>query len=159
MNAKLVSATPEKAGAMENLMQFYIYDFSEFVDRDVAENGLFQPYPNLKEYWLRPHDRFPYLIMQDDTYLGFVLVNRLTSADKDNFSIAEFFVMRKYRRLGVGKSIAEQIFQLHKGRWAITQRESNKPAQAFWRKVIAQYTGGQFSERIEADRMIQEFGA
>lgn len=157
MHYKLVKATAEATATMENLMQLYIYDFSEFVDRDVMQNGLFDPYPNLDEYWTRQSDRFPYFITQDDKYLGFVLVKSIASNDKNIFSIAEFFVMRKYRRLGVGKFIAEQIFRLHSGQWSITQRESNKPAQAFWRKVIAQYTGGNFTERIENERTIQEF--
>jgi predicted acetyltransferase len=156
MHYKLVKATAEATGTMVNLMQLYIYDFSEFVDRDVTQNGLFDPYPNLDEYWNR-QDRFPYFIMQDDKYLGFVLVKSIASNDKITFSIAEFFVLRKYRRMGVGRLIAEQIFRIHSGQWAITQRESNKPAQAFWRKVIAQYNGGKFSERIENERTIQEF--
>jgi len=31
-------------------MQFYIYDFSEFVRHDVEEDGLFAAYPLLDEY-------------------------------------------------------------------------------------------------------------
>ena len=71
--------------------------------------------------------------------------------------MAEFFIMKKYRRKGIGKSIAEQVFTIHKGQWQIYQKESNRPAQVFWRKIIADYTNGQFKERIEDGKRIQEF--
>jgi predicted acetyltransferase len=65
--------------------------------------------------------------------------------------------MRKYRRKGIGRSMAEQVFQFHKGQWEIYQKENNKPAQAFWRKIISDYTNGQFKERREDGKRIQEF--
>jgi predicted acetyltransferase len=157
MNVKLTNASRENISVMENLMQFYIYDFSEFVDLDVKGNGLFEPYSTLREYWNSENERFPYFIKVGETYLGFVLVRYITLSDKNYFSMAEFFIMRKYRRKGIGRSIAEQVFNMHKGQWQIYQKESNRPAQAFWRKVIADCTKDQFKERIEHGKKIQEF--
>jgi len=157
MNFKLVKASQEHISVMENLMQFYMYDFSEFVERDVEENGLFEPYTYLKEYWKEENCRFPYFIKEETKYLGFVLVGYITSNEKNYFSIAEFFIMRKYRRKGVGQSIAQQVFDLHKGHWEVYQRESNQPARVFWNKVIREYTEGQFTERMEDGRRIQKF--
>jgi predicted acetyltransferase len=71
--------------------------------------------------------------------------------------MAEFFVMRKYRRKGIGRSIAEQVFNLHQGQWEIYQKESNRPAQDFWKRIISEYTNGDFKERIENGKKIQEF--
>ncbi len=65
--------------------------------------------------------------------------------------------MKKYRREGIGKAIAIQIFDLHKGQWEVFQKESNKPAQLFWNKVISEYTKGNFTERFEDGRFIQDF--
>ncbi|MBS1600270.1 MAG: GNAT family N-acetyltransferase [Bacteroidetes bacterium] len=157
MNFKLIPASQEHIEIIKNLMQFYIYDFSEYVDCDVEENGLYKDYPHLDDYWKEKHHRFPYLIIQEEKYIGFVLVRIVESHQRNFFSIAEFFIMRKYRREGIGKTVAIQIFNLHKGYWEIFQRESNKPAQLFWNKIIDEYTNGEFVERAEEGKLIQNF--
>jgi predicted acetyltransferase len=157
MNFNLIKASREYIRVFENLMQFYIYDFSEFVELDVKEDGLFEPYSSLREYWEEENERFPYFIKEDEKYLGFVLVRYITLSDRSYFSMAEFFIMRRYRKMGIGRSIAEQVFNLHKGQWEIYQKESNKPAQDFWNKIITENTNGHFKERIENGKRIQEF--
>ena len=75
-------------------MQFYIYDFSEYVRYDVEDNGSFAPYPDLKDYWEGDNNKFPCLIMKDDKYAGFVSVKFISSIDRSYFSIAEFFILK-----------------------------------------------------------------
>jgi predicted acetyltransferase len=157
MNYKLIPASKEYRVALQNLMQFYIYDFSEYVNCDVEEDGLFKAYPNLEEYWKVENQRFPYIIKKDESYIGFVLVRFIESTERRYFSIAEFFIMRKYRRKGIGSSVAKEIFDLHKGQWEVYQRENNKPAQVFWTKIIDEYTKGHFLEHEENGRRIQNF--
>ena len=156
MNIKLALASIENKNTIENLMQFYIYDFSEYINCDVEENGLFAAYPHLDAYW-REENRFPYIIAKDEKYVGFVLVRLIDSTNRSYFSIAEFFIMKKYRRQGIGKAVAQQIFDLHKGPWEVFQKESNKPAQIFWNHVINEYTRGHFEDRLENGRRIQDF--
>ena len=62
------------------------------------------------------------------------------------FDMAEFFVMRRYRRKGVGAAAATAAFDRFKGPWEIRQRRENVAATAFWRRVIGGYTGGKFDE-------------
>lgn len=138
-------------------MQFYIYDFSEYVKYDVEDNGLFAPYPGLKDYWEGSNGKFPYVIKKDAKYVGFVLVKFISSKDRTYFSMAEFFILKKYRNAGIGKAIAVKVFNLHKGQWEVYQKESNKPAQVFWNKVISAYTKGQFTECLENGKRIQNF--
>lgn len=157
MNFKLIPASEEYKDVLKNLMQFYMYDFSEFVAIDVEEDGLFKAYPDLENYWKEKDHRFPYVIKKDEKYVGFVLVRFIESGIKNHFSIAEFFIMKKYRHKGTGKGVAKQIFDLHKGKWEVYQRESNKPARIFWRKIIDEYTKGKFTERFENGRFIQDF--
>jgi predicted acetyltransferase len=157
MNFNLIKASREYISVFENLLQFYIYDFSEFVELDVKEDGLFEPYSSLREYWEEENERFPYFIKEGEKYLGFVLVRYITLSDRSYFSMAEFFIMRRYRKIGIGRSIAAQVFNLHKGQWEIFQKESNKPAQNFWNKIITENTNGHFKERIENGKRIQEF--
>lgn len=138
-------------------MQFYMYDFSEFTGADLESNGLFGGYTYLDDYWKEENHRFPYIIKMNERYIGFVFVRIINTEGKNYFSIAEFFIMRKYRRKGFGRVVAEQVFDLHKGQWEVYQMETNKPAQAFWRRVILEYSKGQFNERKENGRTIQCF--
>ncbi len=134
-----------------------MYDFSEYLKTDVEDYGSFAAYPHLEDYWTEENNRFPYIILKDQKYVGFALVRFTESEERNYFSIAEFFIMKKYRREGIGKSIASQIFNLHKGQWEVYQKESNKPAQIFWIRVIDEYSKGQFKERLENNRRIQTF--
>lgn len=158
MEFQLIKAKLEHKEALENLMQYYIYDFSEFIKCDVEEDGRYKPYP-LEDYWREDNHRVPYIIKQNDKYVGFVLVRFIESDEYNYFSIAEFFILKKYRREGIGKTVAARIFDLHKGKWEVLQMEANKAAQVFWAKVIDEYTKGNFLERIESGRRIQSFSS
>ena len=70
----------------------------------------------------------------------------MRAIDADTHSIAEFFILRKYRRQGIGQIVAHRIFDMFPGKWRVAQEERNFPAQAFWRKVVSRYTNGQFRE-------------
>ena len=157
MNVKLIKASSEYQPVFKNLMQFYVYDFSEYLRFDTESDGLFKPYPNLEDYWKNDNDKFPYIIEREANYVGFVLVKRILSEKRNYFSIVEFFILRKYRREGIGKAIAMDIFNLHRGEWEVYQKESNIPAQLFWNKTIDEYTKGRFIERLENGRLIQDF--
>jgi predicted acetyltransferase len=156
MNFTLLQASDDHKMVIKNLMQFYIYDFSEYVRLDVEDNGSFAPYPDLNDYW-GGDSKFPYIIKTNDKYVGFVLVKLVSSKDRSCFSIAEFFILKKYRREGIGRAVAIKVFDLHKGNWEVYQRDSNKPAQIFWNKVISEYTKGRFKEHLENGKQIQNF--
>jgi predicted acetyltransferase len=141
---------------LKNLMQFYFYDFSEFIDAHPQSNGLFGDYPYLDNYW-GEEERYPYLVELEGKLAGFALVRFVKTPEKSYYSIAEFFILKKYRKTGLGKSVAHRMFDLHKGNWEVFQIEKNKPAQAFWRKVINEYCDGQFFERVEEGTVLQEF--
>ncbi len=157
MTFTLVPAAAADKKIIENLMQFYTYDFSEYIDLDVQADGLFGAYDQLEAYWNGVNSRFPYIIKKDEKYAGFVLVRFIESEKRNYFSIAEFFVMKKYRLLGIGKAVATEVFNLHRGEWEVYQKETNKPAQLFWKKTIQEYTNGKFTERKGDGRLIQDF--
>lgn len=158
MNYKIMKACSKDVELLQNLLQFYIYDFSEFIDIDVTENGIFREYPIGKYFTETGH--FPYLLLVEGKYAGFVLVQFVQEERKSYFTVAEFFIMKKYRREGLGKLVAKEIFQLHKGSWEVFQMSKNKPAQNFWRNVINDFTSGKYSERvIEGKRVTQEFSS
>jgi predicted acetyltransferase len=81
---------------------------------------------------------------------GFALVHRRSriTGDTDTWDVAEFFVMRPYRRKGAGSQAAHQMFDRFRGRWEVRQLHANTAATQFWRAVIARYTRGRYSEAV-----------
>ncbi len=64
--------------------------------------------------------------------------------EADARCFGEFFVMLKYRKMGVGKQVATQLFDLHRGKWEVCYWKNNVPAGLFWKKVIEGYTNGDY---------------
>jgi predicted acetyltransferase len=131
---------------LRNLMELYQHDFSEYDQADVNPAGQYD-YPYLDLYWIEPN-RYPFLIRMKDKLAGFVLVNRHADPvyQEQRWSVAEFFIMRKYRRIGIGTQVAVRIFDMFRGKWQVARIEGNLPAQKFWRKVIGGYTQGAYEE-------------
>ena len=123
-----------------NLIQLYKYDFSEFAEigsryGEVGPDGRFT-YEGLDSYW-REDGWVPLTVEADGRLAGFVLVNRWSALNRLlDHSVAEFFVLRKYRRIGVGSRAARVLFERWPGRWEVTVARYNKPALSFWRKAI-----------------------
>jgi predicted acetyltransferase len=131
------------------MMELYLYDFSEYEDSDLDEHGYFT-YGDLDYFWHEPtHAAF--LVTAEGKLAGFVLVDDEVKLDGNERSITEFFVMRKYRRMGVGRHIAHEVFNRLPAAWEVAVLERNRPAQEFWRKVIDDYTHGAFQEAFLND--------
>src|ERR1700761_1296989 len=59
---------------LSNLYQLYIHDFTDFVDRELGEDGKFTCDP-LAPYWTDPQ-RFPFFIRSEGKLAGFALVKK-----------------------------------------------------------------------------------
>lgn len=146
MSIEVTTAIEAEKPILRNLMELYLYDFSEFDGADPGPDGLYG-YPYFDNYW-QEEDRHPFLVRKNGKLAGFVLVTRYNylSGEPDHWVIAEYFVMRKYRSGGVGEHVARQIFDLFPGEWQVGQIRENASATVFWRKVIQRYTGGKYQE-------------
>lgn len=129
---------------LRRLMELYLYDFSEYDQADVNEHGSFE-YDYLDAYWVEPH-RHPFLVRVNGKLAGFALVSEIEIDGQKVNSMAEFFVMRKYRRQKVGQAFACRLFDRFAGVWHVAQEEANQPSKIFWRQVIGEYTGGDYRE-------------
>lgn len=138
----------EDAPILRHLIELYLYDLSEAEGTDVDERGLFG-YSRLDQYWGEP-ERHPFVVRVGGRIAGFVLVRELEPTDGSTseplHQIAEMFVLRRYRRRGVGRAVARRVFDMFCGRWEVRQHEANAPAQAFWRSVIGEYARGRHEE-------------
>jgi len=150
MEVKLEKIKPEDKAILSRLLELYQYDFSEYDLRDLNCHGLYD-YRYLDHYWTED-GRHPFFIIVDDKLAGFVLVSDfcyLCEPGEAN-SISEFFVLRKYRRKGVGKAAAAEIFSMFPGKWEVMQHRENTSSIKFWESVIYELTRGQY-RKLEAE--------
>ena len=134
----------EQKSVFIQMMELFSYDFSEFSNDDINEYGYFG-YLRIDDYW-NEEGRYPFFIRVDGKLAGLVLVRSCCEYNNlsDPHNIAEFFVMKKYRRKGVGKEAAMKIFDMFRGGWEVAQWANNLPAQNFWKQVIDEYTNGKY---------------
>jgi predicted acetyltransferase len=140
---ELVKVAEEQKSVLRQLIELYEYDFSEFNDADVNQHGLYG-YTYFDHYWTESK-RSPYFIKVNGQYAGFVLVNDYCYILKEEArAIGEFFIMRKYRRRGIGQRAARLIFDTYHGPWEVLQHGNNEASKSFWLKAITDYTDGNY---------------
>jgi predicted acetyltransferase len=146
MQITLLPAAASDKPALANLMQLYHYDLSEVTGADVDQHGRFDS-ACLEAYWAEA-DCHPFLIRVDQQLAGFALVNRQSRLRTPfhGHSIADFFVLRRYRRQGVGRTAAMLLFDRFPGAWEVSSGADNVPGHVFWRGVVDHYTGGHYAE-------------
>jgi predicted acetyltransferase len=146
MQIDIVRATLSERPLLRQLSEFYMYDMSEFDSEiDINLHGTFDF--SIDRYWQDPN-RAPYFVYVDTKIAGFVLVKRgaYLTADPEMMDLADFFILRRYRRQGIGTFAAERVFEMFPGKWEVRQFAENAVAQTFWHKVIDRYTNGHFQE-------------
>lgn len=132
---------PEQRAALENLMQLYVHDFTDFLGPkrqiDVGEDGRFPELIALERYWTEK-DRAVWFIRADGALVGFALLNTVThSGQPADFNMAEFFVSRPYRGKAVAERAVVQLLDAHPGQWEVGILARNIPAQRFWPRAVA----------------------
>jgi len=141
-------AKSEEKALLSHLIELYLHDLSEVFPIDVGPDGRFG-YDRLPLYFEEPERRFPFVIRANGHPAGFALVTRGSPVTQDpaDLDMAEFFVVRRYRRSGVGRTAAFALWGRMPGHWIVRVSEGNRYGLPFWRKIIAEYTGGAFSAR------------
>jgi len=157
----LSKALASDRGLLENLAQFYAYDFSEVLPMHVAADGRFAEV-DLGAWWVDSW-RHPFLVRVGESIAGFALIatrSKITG-ESGTTDMTEFFVMRRFRRSGVGRAAAVLAFDLFPGRWEVRQRTENPGATAFWRRAIEAYAKDGYSEstwvRPDWSEVVQTF--
>ena len=112
---KVIEAKKEDRDTVMNLLEKYLYEFSQWEKTDVNDKGLYG---------------YEYL----DCYFE----------EKTDFCLSEFFIMNKYRRKGYGKEAVFQVLNMHHGKWQLKRHPHNIGSVHFWNNVIAEYTKKKF---------------
>jgi len=141
MSVERVYGSSGERAALEQLLQFYIYDFAEFLPLErrvgLRDDGRFPPLPHVDEYWTEA-DRSVWFMRAQGVLCGFALLNRHSHAGLPvDFNVGEYFVARPYRRTGIGARAIVHLLRGHPGEWEIAIGARNQPAQAFWPRAIA----------------------
>lgn len=140
MSIERAHGSAAERAALEQLIQFYIYDFAELLPPErrvgLREDGRFPPLPNVDDYWTRA-DCSVWLMRAEGALCGFALLNRHSHAGLPvDFNVGEYFVARPYRRTGIGTLAIAELLRRHPGVWEIAIGARNLPAQAFWARAI-----------------------
>jgi predicted acetyltransferase len=141
-DVRLVAVDPAQRTVLGNLMQLYRHDMSEHRGYELDETGTYA-YAYLDDYVTGP-DRESWFIRVEGRLAGFVLTHRLPDGA---WQISEFFVVRPYRRRGVGRIALAKAFQLHDGRWTCFVDESNEISERMCVKATADAAGPEVKAR------------
>ena len=134
---EIIPALLKQQPILANLLELYAHDFSEFHGIVLGEDGRFG-YKSLPLYWSEP-GRHPFLVRIDGKLAGFALVKRGSEISNREhvWDMAEFFVVRRYRRHGFGTQIAHDVWKRFPGAWEVRVMQSNVSALRFWGHAIS----------------------
>lgn len=137
MLIELVPATADQLPLIRNLYQFYAYDSSGWEQEDVEVDGRFYVHePHLQRYWQDDGWRAR-LILADGFIAGFLLLETCDDQEMAEMEFADLFVLRKYRRQGIGRAVLHQVMNDGR-RWLICCYRQDALASAFCRKVLGE---------------------
>ncbi|CAM3775049.1 putative acetyltransferase [Pseudomonas reidholzensis] len=134
---ELLQTDPDQAALIRNLYQFYAYESSDWEQEDVEVDGRFYVHePHLARYWQSP-GWSANLVLVDGFIAGFVLVERSELPGIDALELADLFIMKKYRRQGVGRAVAELLLCSEGSDWLLRCYREDPVALAFCSAVLA----------------------
>lgn len=116
--------------------------------------------PDQIAHWFADPNTFPLIILKGSEPVGFARVVRAVASAAQpgiEYRMAEFFVARSRRRLGIGQIAVQLILSRFAGRWQISEYLRNEEAVNFWRRVVARHTHGRYQERIINGEVHQVF--
>ncbi len=143
---------------VNNLFQYYIYDMSEYTGWAPFTNGTFAVVDSvtmLSDYWHKA-GHYPYLIMAGEEVAGFSLIRNYPQL-VNTYDMGQFFVLRKFKRQGIGEAAFKLSVQAHPGKWLVRVLGDNIAAKSFWNRVIAEVAKGEirFANEIYKQREMQ----
>lgn len=134
---ELVPTEREQMPLIRNLYQFYIYESSDWEQEDVEVDGRFYIHDeHLVRYWQEP-GWSAQLLLVDGFIAGFLLIERSELPGVDALELADLFILKKYRRQGIGRALATQVLMSGEDNWLVRFYGQDEIALAFWRSVLA----------------------
>lgn len=137
MQIELLPTRAEQAPLIRNLYQFYSYDSSDWEEEDVEADGRFYIHEeHLLRYWQEPGWSAS-LILADGFIAGFVLIERSELPGIDAPEFADLFVLKRYRRLGIGRAVVQSVMG-DGSPWLLRFYRQDEMALAFWQQLFSE---------------------
>ncbi len=137
---QLERVTESTRQTLWNLLQYMLFETSPSGKNVANEDGSFD-YRYFGNYFT-DEDRDAYLIKsKTGELMGFVMINQYLQKVKTGHSIAEFLVLPRFRRNGVGSEVAKRCFAIYPGNWEVGPADGSDSAYKFWKAVIDEVTG------------------
>ena len=128
MDIKIEHLSVDDKDAIKNMYQYYVHDLSEFNENlQIDSMGLFD-ISFVDSYYSEDH-LIPLKITLADSIIGFVFCS---TGQKVDYVIQDLFILRNYRKRGIGKLAVKQLFDLYSGRFGLGILIKNEPAKLFW---------------------------
>ena len=133
-----IELVPAQLPLIRNLYQFYAYESSDWEQEDIELDGRFYIHePHLQRYWQEPDWRAQ-LILANGFIAGFLLIERSELPGIDALEFADLFLLKKYRRLGIGRALVEQVIVRGGGDWLVSFYGEDALASSFWRTLLGE---------------------
>ena len=142
MNIELERVQKNKKDILYKMVQFALYDGSQYAYNEITNDANFK-YTWFDNYFT-DNDRDAYFVKLDSKLAGIVLVNENLKILKQGKSIAEFLILPTYRRNHLGKKVAFMVFDKYNVDIEIEPMENNEVAYKFWKRVVEDYTNGNY---------------
>ncbi len=164
-----VSVSVRDARASQSDRRWIQSVYRDYLDDLAPDTGVFPVLgevghrePDQIQRWFGDPNCFPLVILKAAEPVGFAMVARAAqpagpAQPRVDYRMAEFFITRTRRRLGIGEIAVELILNRFAGRWEITEYLRNAAAVSFWRRVVASYTQGRYQERVVNGEVRQVF--
>jgi len=153
-------ATPADRLWIQSVYRDYLDDLNPGTGIFPALGEVGHREPDQIAHWFGDPNTFPLIIVKGSEPVGFARVLRAVASaaqPRIDYRMAEFFVLRTRRRLGIGQTAVQLILSRFAGRWEIREYLRNTAAVSFWRRVVATYTRGTYQERIVNGEVHQVF--
>jgi predicted acetyltransferase len=115
--------------------------------------------PDQLQRWFDDRTAQVLTILYSEEPVGFAMVRRRSAASPTEYSMAEFFISRPWRRRGIGAEAVRLLFDRFAGQWLISEHVRNTAAVKFWRRVVSGYTNGKYQERVLNGEVQQHFAS
>jgi predicted acetyltransferase len=147
MTPECRQARPEDFGALQQMLELYQYELSDIWLQDTDAQCRYGYDLSRHRAAVRFH---AHVVLQAGAYAGFALVAPAAVTRSSGSWMEQFFVLKRYRRTGLGGALARFVFARHPGPWEVGQMFANVAAQDFWRRITAEVAEGAVVElRVE----------
>lgn len=128
LNISLYKAGLNDKALLDNLLQLYLHDLSEFVHIEVGPNGKYEQ--SISSKYVSSFDKRAYIIHAEYHIIGFVLVE----PQGNELKVNDLFVLNMWRGKGVGSAVVETL--LKEGKPIVCKfHQKNELARYFWDNI------------------------